>query len=104
MAQTWCEIEEYKIVLMAGEESDGAVAIVQLLAEGGIIGSCRFFADEVALPASVKRSTVNLSFPVSAYAEVVDLLRNEAPVFLFFQDETGQGMLTTLAEPVGEGE
>lgn len=104
MSQTWTEIDEYKVVLLAGADSDGAVAFVQLLGGGAIVGSCRFFADDAQLPASAKESTVNLSFPISAYAEVVDLLRHEAPVYLWFDTAAGQGMLTTLAEPVGEGE
>ena len=104
MAQTWSLIEEYKVVLLAGEDGDGAVAVVQLQSDKRIVGSCRFFADEGALLANSKGSAVNLSFPISAYAEVVDLLRNEGPVFLYFDNSTGKGMLTTLAEPVGEGE
>ena len=104
MGRSWREIEEYKVVLLAGEDADGAVAVVQLLCDGRIVGSCRFFPEERALPANSQGSAVNLSFPISAYAEVVDLLRNEGPVFLYFDKKTGKGMLTTLAEPVGEGE
>ena len=71
-------------------------------------GLIAFYADGVALPApgpvpprpSTSYPTMHL--PFSAFAEVMDLLRNEKPL-IYSWDRFGP-FLTTQYEPQGEGE
>jgi len=46
-----------------------------------------------------------VNYPISALAPVIDILRNEKPIyFQWITLERPYGYLTTSAEPVGEGE
>lgn len=99
---SWFEIDEYKAAVLAGE--DGPAARVTLLSDGKIVGTCSFYPEDVSLPANEVRTTIELSYPFAAYTAVLDLLRNESPVCLWFDAEAATGMVTTLPEPVGEGE
>lgn len=48
--------------------------------------------------------TIILNYPLSLYSHVVDILRNEKPVFVRFKDgEPTSGSIDTSVEPVGEG-
>ncbi len=47
---------------------------------------------------------VRTSMPIELYSNVVDLLRNEKPVYYNWFTETRTGVLSTGEEPVGEGE
>ena len=40
--------------------------------------------------------------PESQFVSVIDMLRNEAPVFVYYA--SGSGFLHTGKEPIGEGE
>lgn len=40
----------------------------------------------------------------SAYPNMIDLLRNEEPINVFYRDDFKLGYLTTSTEPVGENE
>ena len=43
-------------------------------------------------------------YPIEAYPDVVDLLRNEEPVRLVFEKSVGYARVSSGLEPVGEGE
>ena len=45
-----------------------------------------------------------VNYRYEAYADVIDLLRNEKPIKLFFRDDNFAAYITTGAEAVGEGE
>jgi len=47
---------------------------------------------------------INCHYPPEQYSDVLDLLRNEGPVYLHFSDTREMGYLSTAREPVGEGE
>jgi hypothetical protein len=45
---------------------------------------------------------IYMHLPSAMFQSVVDVLRNEKPIFIYFAQ--GRGFLTTSKEPVGEGE
>lgn len=46
--------------------------------------------------------TIRMHLPSTMFGPVLDLLRNEAPMYIYFA--AGRAFLTTSKEPVGEGE
>jgi hypothetical protein len=55
-------------------------------------------------PNSSANGIALLHFPMTHYAAVIDLLRNEAPLFVTLNTDNGIGVLSTGDEPVGEEE
>ena len=45
---------------------------------------------------------IKMHLPSSMFENVLDILRNEQPVYIYFAQ--GRGFLSTSKEPVGEGE
>lgn len=68
-----------------------------------------FVEDEsLDLPPAQKMSTNHYAFYYhhSQLQNIVDMLRNEKPIFVFFNDDNGynNSRISTTHEPVGEGE
>jgi len=45
-----------------------------------------------------------LYFDANRFSAFIDILRNEKPLFFYFDYDSNQGYITTSDEPVGEGE
>ena len=43
-------------------------------------------------------------YPIEAYPDVIDILRNEEPVWLTYEKSMGYARVSSGQEPVGEGE
>ncbi len=72
-----------------------------------LIGILRFKidpADVVPDHGSSGGGIIHLNYPPESFPEVIDLLRNERPLYLDFADEPGYGVISTRPEPVGEEE
>lgn len=104
------QLKEYRPVLYAGEGSgDGARGTIQLTGTT-LLMSLRFVEPGVVLrpavvaPISVAIFTtfVGADMPIAHWATVIDLLRNETP--LYFGEDSGRIWIATTPEPVGEGE
>src|SRR5262245_16190224 len=80
-------------------------AISLLDATSKAVGTIRFWDAGVALPAeSTSNTGVYVgNMPFTAYAAVLDLLRNEKPITWAAITGGSFGQLSTSAEPVGEG-
>lgn len=50
------------------------------------------------------KNLYNVYFKSEKYYNVIDLLRNEGPLYFYYNLDTGHSYLTTGDEPVGEGE
>jgi len=50
------------------------------------------------------KNLYNVYYKSDKYYNVIDLLRNEGPLYFFYNLDTGHSYLTTGDEPVGEGE
>jgi hypothetical protein len=68
-------------------------------------GALYFFPDSVPLPTN--QNTVNgicLYYRTSRFADVMDMLREEKPLYLFLDTSKNYGYVGTNSEPVGEQE
>jgi len=101
------EIKHYKYSIRPGGQT-GARAWLSLHDETELaIGHAQFVRDE-DVPAPIGGDgKVMMIFEDSDFARVIDLLRNEKPVYLVYfveHDEVQWAQLSTDAEPVGEEE
>lgn len=97
------EIAMYTYHLFSSREDDDVVLFLYD-ERSTLMAQLCFVPDEAALPpATEEKGKYTLYYRRSQLAEVLDLLRNEGPVYLSW----GGGSDTTLAtgyEPIGEGE
>jgi hypothetical protein len=66
-----------------------------------------FMPNDSTLPANRKRSGQNVFdvyYHMDAWEAILDVLRNEKPVFFSFHDTNNAAQIYTGEEPVGEGE
>ena len=65
--------------------------------------SAYFYHEGYFIPANSKHvDRVNLRYSISEYDHFLDLLRNEKPVFFYFNEHTSVGYIRTGQEPVWE--
>lgn len=112
MPDTYEEIKKYSVEYYAGGNSTYDFrAIVDLRrADGSVFACLYFYRNPAAMPniddqGNPGRPYAWCFFPAADYPRVIDLLRNEKP--LYFRYITGvlkMGVITTSNEPVGEGE
>ena len=67
------------------------------------IGQLIFMPDGKTLPAD---NATNLYYHLSDFANVIDLLRNEKPMYMYYNGSGGgfENGIKTMSEKVGEGE
>jgi hypothetical protein len=109
------KVERYDVIYHAGGERTGIRAAIRLFGQGEVVlGAINFHQDPVDLP---ELDHVNwhddgtghcsLHMRVDCFDHVLDLLRNEKPIYLGFGgNEAGDGVgsLATAPELIGEGE
>lgn len=106
------KIANYRVLHTAGGTDYFLRATIELYDEGKKeIGRLNFYkkpSDVEANPATKAPSGyMAFSYPSEQYSDVLDLLRNEGPVYLNFKkvaDNLNIGYLSTDREPVGEGD
>ena len=106
------EIKNYDVAYYAGAKNVSGHpyrAIIGLRDEDNmLLGAAYFHHSSATMPnADTQKATgyISCHYPAEAYAHVLDLLRNEKPVFVEFEVTKGNvGNIRTSAEPVGEGE
>ncbi len=98
-------IDEYKVVLYGEDAIPGdLVAFIHCYHNGSNVMSCEFYRDGAALPENrFKGGRVGLVYPYSHFDEILDVLRNEKPLYYGLILSTKVGYIATRAEPVGEG-
>jgi hypothetical protein len=113
MPYTPNEIHSYDIIVNSDTQPNGRTAIVNLYGAGGEkivkIAALEFYPP--GSPHAITEFKPQLGFPVVSYpstalASVVDVLRNEKPVYFTWCDVPPDhwGSLGTRREPVGEAE
>lgn len=106
------EIKKYDVAYYAGAKNLGGYpyrAIIGLRDEGDqLIGAAYFHHSIATMPnADTQKGTgyISCHYLAEQYAEVLDILRNEKPVFVEFEIKAGNvANIRTSAEPVGEAE
>jgi len=96
-------IAKYSYYLAASRSDNNA--IVFLYDNGAsLIAKVEFIPDTEPVPPAVETDgKYVLYYPRAALPEVIDLLRNESPVYVTWVD-SANATLSTGYEPVGEGE
>ena len=106
------EIKNYDVAYYAGAKNLSGHryrAIIGLRDENNnLLGAAYFHHSSDTMPnADTAKATgyISCHYPAEHYPYVLDLLRNEKPVFVEFEVQAGNvGNIRTSAEPVGEGE
>ena len=101
------EIQSYRIFIDSGTKKIRSFTTINLYDNNDeVIGVLHFF-DEETWPKEPKHlSHVYLQYPTSKFPFIVDVLRNEKPIYIgYWENQYGRyGRIYTGKEPVGEGE
>ena len=98
------EVKTYQARITSGGQSKGARATILLLdAKKSTIGYLAFLEPGTAFPANYYSSGPVAYYPMAVYADVIDLLRNESPVYIETDNQNG-AWIGTLPEAVGDGD
>ena len=110
MAMTFVDISTYLVFAYGGPNGNAGVAASISVGIPDAFAFLNFYPAGAAIPANSK-STHSSGKPMyyvryhyDQFANVLDILRNEKPVKLFFRDDNMAAYITTSNEPVGEGE
>ena len=102
------KIETYQIQYFAGGNNAELKAFIWLFDEkNNSAGDIKFYNNPSHISTRdtmSKDGFITCHLTADRYPEVVDLLRNEGPIFLHYSETQNLGYLSTAAEPVGEGE
>jgi hypothetical protein len=106
------EIKKYDVAYYAGGRNAAKYpyrAIIGLRNDSdALVGAAYFHHDAATMPGAdtYKASgLISCHYPAEDYPQVLDLLRNEKPVYVEFEARAGNiANIRTSAEPVGEGE
>ena len=97
------KIDEYEVMYSA----NSFIPRIWLKSGGKFIGQLIFKPNGAALPPDAQvGAQVNLYYHLNDYANAIDLLRNESPMYLLFSGTGGgnENGIKTTQEAVGEGE
>ena len=99
------EIETYTVNVLSPKQYNGR----RLMNLAGSFGTAIlwFHPDDAALPDNRKRSGQNLFdiyYSMSCWTAVLDVLRNESPVYFNYSDTSNAAQIYSGREPVGEEE
>jgi hypothetical protein len=106
-------IDSYSVVLYGKDQTSGNLAAyIHCYYKGQNVASCEFYRDGTTLPPNrYQGGRIGLTYHWSQFDGVLDVLRNEKPVFVAFIESTKVGYIATGTstsshgeEPVGESE
>jgi len=111
MPVTTKEIAKYAVSVFSDAQPDRLTATVLLFDPAGkVVAFLRFYAADATWPANEFRSDLGYalaSYPHASLAAMVDILRNEHPLYFTWYDYMPVrcfGAVSTSREPIGEGE
>jgi len=100
------EITTYRYYFFSSRNQPShARAVIQFWGDDGYLGAAIFYDDDFTLPPATLGSSgvIGQNYHMSEFSPILDMLRNEKPVYIEFNGELNS-RLTTSGEPVGEGE
>lgn len=100
-------INKYSCMIFSSRSGDADTkAVILLQAENEFLGYLYFMADGCNLPEPEKKYNLYYYyFHFQDMPSVVDMLRNESPVYIFYMESNKQNSrISTTMELVGEGE
>jgi hypothetical protein len=101
------EIKKYSYSVFSSRyQENEVIADIMLSGDNVFYGYAHFLADGTNLPKAEKKFNLyNLYYHQKDLPAIIDMLRNESPVFIIFtEDDFKNCRITTMQEPVGEGE
>lgn len=101
------EIRNYAVRLNGGLSGAGDYlrAQVHLFDNRNIlVGIIDFYDTMGSMSEEFTNNIIKTSMPAERLSDVVDLLRNEKPIFLGWREDHKKAFISTTQEPVGEGE
>lgn len=108
---TIIEIKKYDVSIYAGAKNTGGYpyrAVIGLRDENDrfVAGAYFHHSPETMPSADTQRASgfISCHYTATDYPQVLDILRNEKPVYVEFDERTNVANVRTSAEPVGEGE
>lgn len=108
---TVIEIKKYDVSYYAGGKNARGYpyrAIIGLRDESDEFVAAAYFhnVDSTMPAADTRKATgfISCHYAATDYPQVLDILRNEKPVYVEFDERTNVANIRTSAEPVGEGE
>lgn len=119
MATTKAMVDEYRVYYSTPKKAKRLKysATIELFYSNSIVGTLRFYADGTTVPSDAlyirsRGYIIYLNFHESQYQNILDILRNEKPVYVSIvakygspgDYEYGEGDIRTGDEPVGEEE
>ncbi len=100
------EFTNYKVFLYGFSDEDNAVEASIHFKLSNAMGILKFCKGEVPgnyVEMKGNNKVLNLHFRANRYPHFIDILRNEKPLFFYYNKDTNVGFITTSDEPVGEG-
>ncbi len=107
MAFVTSEINSYKVVRYAkGQDASNLRAFIHCYYNNENVASLVFYDDDSNIPVNNQNpgQRVNLNYPISAFAELLNVMQHEKPLYFGFITTNKLGYLSTTSEPVGEEE
>ena len=104
------KIDQYWVHFQAGRIENNLIyprTIIKCYCDNNFVLQTSFYPDKKNLPDNYYDTTsklVYLRYPMSMYGYVLDILRNEKPIYFSYYETSKQGHIRTGKEPVGEGE
>jgi hypothetical protein len=103
------EINHYWVHFQAGRTENNLVyprAVVKCYHDEDFVVQLNFYPDNKSLPENyydVNSKLAYLRYPLSMYPNIIDILRNEKPIYFSYSQKTKLGYIRTGKEPIGEG-
>ena len=100
---TQMRIDAYEVLYSANDFPPR----IALKNAGNYVGQMIFAANGAALPAdTVVNNQVQLHYHLDDFQNAIDLLRNEKPIYMYYNGSGGgfENGIRTMSEKVGEGE
>ena len=101
-------VDEYRVIIYGGKSGlvrarDHRATILLFNEDSDLVGSIKFFDPGMQLSEDYeKHGVIRLFLSSDMFLEVVDILRNEKPIYI--HGTPGEYYLSTDKEPVGEEE
>ncbi len=103
------EINHYWVHFQSGGADQSKVyprTLVKCYHDEDFVVQINFYPDGKSVPVNSydkRNKLVYLRYPLSMYPNVIDLLRNEKPIYFSYSENLKIGYVRTGKEPIGEG-
>lgn len=107
------QVKTFNVRIWGGKDGDSQEgrSRIQLNDDTSALGFIYFYDEGTVIPNDSKttipqttKEQYSMHLPSAQFGNVIDLLRNESPIYFSFLSTTNHAMLITTNEAVGEGE